>query len=92
MLSFDDILPTTISGGKKHDIFNNHSSEYNKPQRSFDINKQYDYSYKNAKPLSIGVSLSGPKEEIIDDSSQSSNNNYSTNNHIPNMIKKQLSS
>ena len=34
MLSFDDILPTTISGGgKKHDIFNKHSSEYNKPQR-----------------------------------------------------------
>ena len=93
MLSFDDILPTTISGGgKKHDIFNKHSSEYNKPQRSFDINKQHDYSYKNAKPLSIGVSLSGPKEEIIDDSSHSSNNNYSTNNHIPNMIKKQHSS
>lgn len=93
MLSFDDILPTTISGGgKKHDIFNKHSSGYIKPQRSFDINKQHDYSYKNAKPLSIGVSLSGPKEEIIDDSSHSSNNNYSTNNHIPNMIKKQHSS
>ena len=92
MLSFDDILPTTISGGgKKHDVFNKYSSGY-KPQRSFDINKQYDYSYKNAKPLSIGVSLSGPKEEIIDDSSHSSNNNYSTNNHIPNMIKKQHSS